>query len=150
MMHMKKLSASIAIALLVVFIGWNIISEFNADDTVLYFGNHLYRLLYVAIISAVGGLLVWRYHLLSPQSQRKARIYAWGAAAASLSLFSSYFIFSCVAISSIAIKSAGSVQTLPVFLKSTTGVWILGHLLVFFGIVAYLWFEFYRALKSRV
>jgi len=134
---MKRWSIIIAAALVAAWLVVDTVREFFANETIQYFSSQPHRLFYIAAIAIAGGFAALGFSRLSPRTQRQVRVFAWGAAASTLTAFVGYFAFRLASLSSLVVKSGG------------TG-WVLLALLLFSGIAAYLWFEFYRALKTGV
>ncbi len=111
--------------------------DFFSNDTAQYFSERPHRLLLVAAIGIVGGLLVFGFYRLSPRLQRSSKLVALGLAASFVMLAGGYFSF--------------FLFSLPAQLDSA----IPHHmpLLMLLGTIAIaglLWFEFYKAFKKRV
>jgi len=134
---MKRWTIIIAAALVGIWLVVDIVREFFANETIQYFASQPHRLLYVAAVAIVGGFVALAFSRLSPRTQRHVRVFAWGAAASTLTAFIGYCGFRLASLSSFIIESGGS-------------VWVLLALLVFSGIASYLWFECYRAWKTGV
>ena|SRR5258708_2420922 len=129
---MKRWSIIIAAALVAI---WLVVD--TARETIQYFSSEPHRLLYVAVIALVGGFAALCFARLSPSMLRRVRVFAWGAAASISTVFIGYFAFRLISLSSLLVKSGGS-------------VWVVLMLLFFSGIAIYLWFEFYREWKKIV
>ena len=134
---MKRLTIIIAAALVATWLVVDTVREFFANETIRYFSSEPHRLLYVAAIAIAGGFAALGFSRLSPRSQRHVRVFAWGAAASTLTAFAGYFAFCFMSLSSFIAESGGP-------------AWILLVPLIFSSISAYLWFEFYQALKLGV
>ena len=134
---MKRWSIILAAALVAAWMVVDTVHEFFANETMQYFSSEPHRLFYIVGIAVVGGLVALGFERLSPRTQRHVRVFAWGAAASTLTAFAGYFAFWSISLSSFIAESGG---TFPVLLVP----------LAFSGIAAYLWFEFYRALKTGV
>jgi hypothetical protein len=134
---MKKWSVIIAAALVATWLVADTVREFFANETIHYLSSEPHRLLYVAAIAIVGGFAALGFARLSPRTQRHVRVFAWGAAASTLTVFVGYFAFRLASLSSLVVESGGS-------------AWVVLALLLFSIIAAYLWFEFYRAWKTGV
>jgi len=134
---MKRWSIIIAAALVAAWLVVDTVREFFANETIQYFSSQPHRLFYIAAIAIAGGFAALGFSRLSPRTQRHVRVFAWGAAASTLTAFVGYFAFRLASLTSLVVESDG------------TG-WVLLALLLFSGIAAYLWFEFYRALKTGV
>jgi hypothetical protein len=132
---MKRWSIIIAAALVAVWLIVTTVRDFS--DAVRHFSSQPSDLLYVLSIAIFGGFSALVFTRLSPRAQRHVRVFAWGAAASTLTAFVGYFVFRLVALSSLVIESGGS-------------AWVVLALLLFSAIAAYLWFEFYRAWKTGV
>ncbi|MBI3878276.1 MAG: hypothetical protein HY300_20330 [Verrucomicrobia bacterium] len=134
---MKRRSIIIAAALFATWLVVDTVREFFANETIHYFSSEPHRLLYVAAIAVAGGFVALGFSRLSPHTQRHVRVFAWGAAASTLTAFIGYFVFRFASLSSLVIKSGSS-------------PWVVLALLLFSTIAAYLWFECYRAWKTGV
>ena len=134
-MRMKRWSIIIAAALVAVWLVASTVRD--SFEAIHYFSSQPHELLYVAAIAIAGGLAALAFDRLSPRRKRHVRVFAWGAAASTLTAIAGYFAFCFFSLSSFIAESAST-------------VWILFVPLIFAGIAAYLWFEFYRALKTGV
>ena len=134
---MKRWSIIIVAALVAAWLVVDMVREFFANETIEYFSSHPRRLLYVAAIAIIGGLAARSFDRLSPHAKRHVIVFAWGAAAVTLTALAGYFTFCFISISSFLVESG-----------STFGILLVP--LIFSGIAAYLWLEFYRALKTGV
>lgn len=134
---MKKWAPLSVVALVVICALADMIREFYANDTLNYFTSAPSRLLYVAAIAIVGGLLVLVFSRLSRQAQRRVRVIGWGTAASLLTAFCGYAIYQSVSLS-------------PVIRANSGAGWLLLVPLMLGAIAAYLWFQFFRAGKTRV
>ncbi|MFA6543139.1 MAG: hypothetical protein WCS99_01855 [Limisphaerales bacterium] len=134
---MKKWGVTIATAAVAVWLVVDAAREFFANETIRYFSAEPQRLLYVAAIGIAGGVGALWFDWLSSRARRRVRVFAWGAAASTLTAFIGYFVFGLASFSSLVIESGST-------------VWMAVALLVSAGIAAYLWFEFYRELKTAV
>jgi hypothetical protein len=134
---MKRRSIILGAVVVGAWIVVDTVREFLANETLEYFATKPVRLLHVAAIAIVGGLAALGFARLSPSTQRQVRVFAWGAAASALTLFVVWFAFRLALLASLVVESGGS-------------VWGLLAWLLFVAVAAYLWFEFYRAMKSGV
>ena len=134
--RMKRWSALLVIIVIVVWMLFNTIHDFFANDTIQYFSTEPRRLLYVVAIGIIGGLLTWCFERLSSRSKRRVRIFSLGVAAVTLTAFAGYFTFCALSLASFIIESGGT-------------VWVLFVPLFIFGFAAYFWLEFYRACKPN-
>lgn len=134
---MKRWIIIIATALVGISLVVDMVREFFANETIQYFASQPHQLLYVAAIAIVGGFVALAFSRLSPRTQRNVCVFAWGAAASTLTAFIGYFGFRLASLSSFNFESGGSARVLLV-------------LLLFSCVAAYLWFECYRAWKTRV
>jgi len=132
---MKRWSIIIAASVVAVWLISSTVRDLS--DAVQHFSSQPRDLLYVLVIAVLGGFAALGFTRLSPRTQRHVRIFAWGAAATTLTLFVGYFAFRLASLSSLVVESGGS-------------PWVALALLLFSGIAAYLWFEFYRAWKTGV
>lgn len=121
------------------FVGvWVITSTVrDAVDAIRYFSSQPHELFYVAAIAITGGLAALGFDRLPPRTKQHFRIFAWGAAASILTGFAGLFGFIFIRLSSFIGESCGTALVLFVSL-------------ILSGIAAYLWFVFYRALKTGV
>ena len=134
---MKKWGAIIAAALVAAWLAVDTLREFFANETIQYFSTQPHRLLYVAAIAIAGGAVALVFGRLPREAQRRVRLFAWGAAASTLTAFLGYMLFSLASLSFLVAESGGT-------------AWVLLALSLFSAIAAYLWFEFYRAWKMGV
>ena len=135
---MKKWSIIIAAALIATWMVVDTVREFFANETIQYFSSEPHRLLYVAAIAIAGGFAALGFSRLSARTQLHVRVFAWGAAASTLTAFVGYFAFRFASLSSFIVESGGSPGVLGVLLV----------LLLFSAMAVYLWLEFYRARKA--
>ena len=105
---MKKWSIIIVAALVATWLVVDTVREFFANETIHYFSSEPHRLLYVAAIAIAGGFAALGFTRLSPRAQRHVRVFAWGAAASTLTAFVGYFVFCLASLSSLVIESGGS------------------------------------------
>lgn len=130
---MKRLAIILAVALVA---GWLLVDTVrDFSEAVRYFSSQPYQLLYVVGIALVGGLAALGFDQLSARTQRQVRVFAWGAAASTVTAFVGCFALGLASLSPLVVESDGGHRALLA-------------LLLFAGIAAYLWFEFYRALKT--
>jgi hypothetical protein len=134
---MKKRVPLSVVALVVICALADLIHEFYANDTLDYFVSEPGRLLYVAVIAVVGGLLVLVFSRLPRQAQCRIRLFGWGGAASLLTTFFGYSLYQSVSLSRVIVANIG-------------GRWLLLVPLMLGAMAAYLWFEFYRAWKARL
>ena len=132
---MKRWTIIFAAAAIAVLVVVTAVRDFS--EAIQHFSSQPHQLLYVGCITIAGGLAALGFARLSPRAQRHIRVFAWGAAASTLTAFVAWFAFHLVSLASLVVESGG-------------GVWAAVGLLLFSGIAAYLWFEFYRALKLGV
>ena len=132
---MKKWGTIAAVFAFAIFAVADLIHDFVTNDPIGYFSTEPHQLFYVAAIAIIGGLAALGFDWLSPRTQRRVRVFVWGAAASTLTAIAGYFAFCFFSISSFIAEST-----------STFGVLFVP--LIFAGIAAYLWFKFYRALKA--
>jgi hypothetical protein len=130
-----RLTIVLAAALVAGWLLADTLRDFS--EAVRYFSSQPHALLYVVAIALVGGLAALGFDRLSACAQRQVRVFAWGAAASAVTVFVGYFAFRSASLSSVIVESGGS-------------HWVWLALLLFAGIAAYLWFEFYRAMKTGV
>ena len=132
---MKRWSIIIGAAVVAAWLVIDLVREFVANETFRYFSSEPVRLLYPGIATC-GGFAAWGFDRLSPRAQRSVKIFAWGAAAGTLTTFIAWLGLSLASLATTGIESHGRL--------------VLVAMLLFSGIAACLWFEFYRALKTRV
>jgi hypothetical protein len=133
---MKRWSIILAATLVAVWMVVDMVREFFANETIHYFSSQPQRLLYVAVIAIAGGLVALGYDRLSPRARRQVRVFAWGTAASALTTVAGYFAFRFISLSSF-IAESGDFD------------WVVIAPMSLAVIAAYLWFEFYRALKAN-
>lgn len=105
---MKKWSIIIAAALVATLLVLDTVREFLANETIHYFSSEPHRLHYVTTIAIAGGFAALGFTRLSPPAQRHVGVFAWGAAASTLTAFVGFFVFRFVSLSSLVIESGGS------------------------------------------
>ena len=133
---MKRWTIIIGAAVVAVWLVIDLAREFVANETFQYFSSDPVRLLYVAGSAICGGFAAWGFDRLPPRAQRSVKIFAWGATAGTLTSFISWLGVGLASLAASGIESHGGL--------------LLAALWLFSGIAACLWFEFYRALKTRV
>ena len=131
--RMKRWSILIGAALVAVWLIATTLRDFS--DAARHFSSQPRDLLYVLPVAILGGLAALGFSRLSTRTQRHVRVFAWGAAASTLTLFLGYFAFRLASVFSLVVESGGS-------------AWSGMALLLFAGIAGYLWFEFYRSWKT--
>jgi hypothetical protein len=129
---MEKWLAIIAVIACGFFIVSDIVRDFINDDPVQYFMAKPKRLLLVAAIAIVGGLLTLIYDNLSPRSKRRVKLFALGLAAGCMTLFIGYLAFVMHALRPF--SGSYSFALIPLCLCACAVT---------------LWLEFYRSFKSR-
>ena len=131
---MKKVATTLLIAALIVWAIVDEIREFRANDTTEYYSSQPQRLLYVLGITILGAVVAVVFYWLSPQAQRRARLFALGGAAFFLTTFLGYMLFQLLTLSSL--------------FASPVGVALLCLALLFVGALASgFWYEFFHVLK---
>ena len=133
---MRKWIIIIAAAFVTAWFVMDTVREFIGNETIQYFSSQPRRLLYVAGIAVASGFMALAFDRLSREAQRRVRLFACGAAASVLTTFVGCMVF-CLA----------SLPTL--IMESVSSAWVVLAVLLFSAIAAYLWFEFYRAWKTR-
>jgi len=130
---MKRLVGIILVVAFAVFAIADTVREFIANDTIHYFSTQPYQLLLVVAMGIAGGLVTFGFSVLSPRSQRRAKLVALGSGGGFVILAGGYFAF----------QFAG----LPAELHSTIPRHMPLVLLVCSAALAgLLWFEFYQTL----
>lgn len=132
---MKRWSIILALTLVGVWIITNMVRD--SFEAIRYFSSQPHELFYIAAIAVAGGLAALRFDYLPPRTKRQFRIFSWRAPACALTAFAGYFSSCFIRLSSFIVESGCT-------------VWVLLVPLIFTGIAAYSWFEFYRALKAGV
>src|ERR1043166_6783120 len=99
--RMKRWSIIVAAALVATWLVVDLVREFFANDTIQYFASQPHRLLYVVAVAVAGGFVALGFSRLSPHTQRHVRVFAWGAAASTLTAFLGYFAFRLASLSSL-------------------------------------------------
>ena len=105
--RMKKWSIIIAAALFATWLVVDTVREFFANETIQYFSSEPRRLLYVAAMAIVGGFAALGFSRLSPRTQRDVKVFAWGAAASTLTVFVGYFAVRLASLFSLVVESGG-------------------------------------------
>ena len=129
--------ASLVVVVMVACALLDLTHEFYANDTLHYFSSEPLRLFCVAGIAVAGGLVALVFSRFSHQAQHRLRLVGWGAAASFVTIFFGYSLYQ-------------SVSLLPMILANSGTGWLVLVPLMFASIAAYLWFEFFRAWKTRV
>jgi hypothetical protein len=133
---MKQWASLVVVVVVVVCALLDLTHEFYANDTLHYFSSEPLRLFCVAGIAVAGGLVALVFSRFSHQAQHSLRLVGWGAAASFATIFFGYSLYQ-------------SVSLLPMIVANSGGVWLLLVPLLVASIGAYLWFEFFRAWKTR-
>lgn len=136
---MKRLSILFAVTAVAVWFTVDAVRELFSNETRQYFAAEPRRLLYVATVGVSGGLLMLGFNRLGSRVQRNVRVVTWGATASASTAFVVYFWFCFASLFTFIVESGGG------FIIQLVFVWLL-----YCGIIVYLWFEFYRALKAKV
>lgn len=130
---MKRLLGIIVVVAFGIFAVADTIHDFIANDTVHYFSEQPDRLLLVAAIAIVGGLIVFCFCLLSPRLQRRVRLLTLGSVASFVMIAGGYFALRFWRLPAQMIPRQMSL-----------------YLLLFtVTIAAMIWFEFYQVLTTR-
>ena len=129
---MKKSARIILVVAFAIFAIADAVHDFIANDTAHYFSEQPHRLLLVAVIGIVGGLLTFLFYRLSPRLQRRVKLLTLGLAASFVTAAVVWFLYRAADLS-----FAGG-HLLVLALLSISAVAVL------------LWFEFYQVFRSRV
>lgn len=133
---MKRLVGIILALAFAVFAIADTIREFVADDTAHYYSEQPHRLLLIAAIGIVGGLVAFGFSALSPRLQRRAKLVALGSGGVFVMLAGGYFAFRFVGLPPE--LHSGIPRHMPLTLLSCSTV-----------IAGLLWFEFYQILRNH-
>ena len=94
---MRRLTAAVGVALLVIAMtAWELYEFFVTNEGVNYYASDHRRLLYVALITAVCGVGVWVFFLVSPARRRGLRLLALGLSAAVFSVLAARFAWTAL------------------------------------------------------
>lgn len=115
----------------------DLVHDFVTNDPIGYFSTEPHRLFYVVVIAIAGGLAALGFDRLPRRAKRHVIVFAWGTAASTTTVFTGYFAICFFSLSSFIIEFGST-------------FWILFVPFVLAGIAAYLWVEFYRALKTGI
>ena len=126
-----------AVVAITIFAVADLVHDFVTNDPIGFFAAKPHQLLYVAAIAIAGGLAALSFDRLSSRAKRQVQIFAWGAAASTTTFMAVYFACCFFSVSSFVIKTAnmGGILIVPLIIS---------------GFAAYLWFEFYRALRTGI
>lgn len=140
---MKKLVGIIVAAAITTFALADAVHGFIASDGIHYFSERPGRLLPVAVIGIIGGLVAFGFSALSPRLQRGVKLVVLGLGAIFVILGGGYLSF--------------QVANLPTWVHPATlrfvsathryVPWLL--VLGTIGVAGFLLFEFYQVLRSR-
>jgi hypothetical protein len=132
---MKRSAGIILVVAFTILATADIVHEFIASDGVRYYSQQPHRLLLVALIGIIGGLVAFGFVALSPPVQRRAKLVALAAGGSFVLLAGGYL---CYRVASLpALFDASLPWHMP---------WLL--LLAIIFIVGLLWFEFYHVFRS--
>jgi len=151
-MRLKRWSRIAAVTLLAAWIVVLAARDLFSHETIGYYSTQPLRLLYVAAVAVAIGLTVLAYNRLSPRTRRHIRIFTWGAGASTLSISIGYMVYMVISIFSLTtspLTHAGTGGGLLVTSIEYGVHWMLLLPLYLSCVAAYLWFEFYRALKLK-
>jgi hypothetical protein len=139
----EKIIAVIALAWFAIFAVWDTVHDFTANDTIHYFAKQPGRLIWVAVIGIVGGLVAFIFDQLSPRGKRIAKLVVLGIGASSMMVLT--VLMACTAASIFKLTRGLPVEVIP-------KKWFLFFILESCGpaaVAAFLWFAFYRMLKNK-
>ena len=133
---MKKSVGILLVVAFAIFAIADAIHDFFANDTAHYFAEQPHRLLLVAAIGIVGGLVAFGFSALSPRLQRGVKLVVLGSGASFVMVAGSYFSFQ------VANLPARLDPSMP---RHIPWLLVLGSI----GIAGLLWFEFYQILRKH-
>jgi hypothetical protein len=133
---MKKLVGIVLAAAVTTFGIADAAHGFISSDGIHYFSEQPHRLLFVAVIGIVGGLIAFGFSALSPKLQRGVKLVLLGLGATFVLLGGGYLSFQFVNL---------PVQLDPSIPRHIPWLLALGTM----GIAGVLLFEFYQVLRRR-
>ena len=139
--HIERMKKSVSIILVVAFAVFAIVDcihDFISSDGLHYFSEQPHRLLFVALIGIIGGLVTFGFLALSPGVRRVVRLFVLGSFAGFVMASGGYFTYLLFQL----------YQLPPHTLAFPSHVlWsiVLGTV----AVAGLLWFEFYQVLMSR-
>ena len=134
--RMKKRAVLVAAVAIGAWLLIDMVRDFFANDTLGYYTAEPARLLHVAVIAMVGGLAAWAVDRAPPRSKRLMKIVALGIAGSALTVVAVGMVVGLAALTSFPESGCRASVLLSTVLSAV--------------VAAYLWFEFYRAVKSGV
>ena len=135
---MKRWCVVIAATLVGVWLVVSTICEFFANEAIQYFSSAPYRLLYVVAIAVSGGVVALVFDRLSSRMKRNVKLFSWGGAASLLTMFWCALVYQTASLSGM------------IFIRNAGVGWMILVVLMSAALAAYLWFEFFRAWKTKV
>ena len=130
--RMKRLIGILLVVAFAIFAIADIIHDFIANDAAHYFSEQPHRLILVAVIGIVGGLLIFAFYQLSPRLQRRAKLLTLGLAASFVTMSFGWFLYRAADFS-----FAGGHALILALLSICT-------------VAALLWIEFYLVYRKRI
>jgi hypothetical protein len=127
---MRKIPLILGLMLVVALTVHDLYQFFVTDDGVGYFTAQPRRLLFVAGIALVGGLLAFAFSRFSPTARRTLRLTALGGFAACITLF--------LAVFATRLTSFASMVT-----ESGMWGWVIAALVSLSVVAVLVWLEFY-------
>jgi hypothetical protein len=133
---MKRWIVIVAVTLFAIVAVVDIIHDFVTTDPVHYFAEQPRRLLLVAAVAIVCGLIALVFDRLSPQLKHSVKLFTLGSAASCLTVFTGYSLFMLARLSSQVESSDGR----RAFILVSLGLgWV----------VTLLWLEFVQVFKRQ-
>jgi len=129
---MKKSASIFLVVAFAIFAVADFVHDFFANDTAHYFAEQPHRLLLVAAIGIVGGLLTLGFYRLSPGLQRRVKLLTLGLEASFVTLACGWLAY----------------RTADFYFAG--GHTLILALLSIGAVAALLWVEFYLVFRSRV
>ena len=133
---MRRLAVFCAFALFAIFAVGDFVNDFVANEPIRYFAVQPLRLLLVAAIAVIGGLICLVFYRLSPRWQHKVELFAIGSSAICLTVVAGSLLYEIAGLSL-------QLGVLP-------GIVFIKGIACSFGGAALLWVVFYRVSKKRV
>jgi len=140
---MKRLVGIIFVVAFTTFAVVDAIHGFVSSDGFHYFSAQPRRLLFVAGIGIVGGLIAFGFSVLSPGLQRGVKLVVLGLGASFVLLGGGYLSFQ---IANLPVRlDPTTARLVPATPRQIPWLLVLGTI----GIAGLIWFEFYQVVRHR-
>ena len=140
---MKKLLGIILATALTTLAVADAFYDFVSSDGIHYFSERPGRLLLVAVIGIIGGLVTFGFSTLSQRLRRRVGLVVLGLGAIFVMLGGSYLSFQVASFQTVVDPT--TLRLVPATPRHIPWLLVLGTL----GLAALLWFQFYQLLRSR-